>query len=90
MIDETFLQTVYGAPTTPNVSFEELALADTFNIGENFSEWAEKLKCIINVLDKELVNGLEQLWEKTRTELEKLADEWKKCSSASSPIEQFK
>jgi len=80
---------VSGAPSTPNVSFEELALSESFDFSGHLSEWGEKLRCIIDILDKELVDGLEDLWNKTKTDLDQLIDDWLKCSSNGTILDQI-
>lgn len=78
-----------GAPSTPNLSFQELALMESADWSGIVDDWADKIKCITHVLDDELVGNLTELLEQYRAELEKLAAEWNKCSSAGSVVEQL-
>lgn len=78
-----------AAPSTPNLSFEDLVVPDPMNIyGDN--DWAEKIKCIRDILDKEIGADLKDLWEQTKPQLDELLGEWKKCSEISSPIGQLR
>jgi len=80
---------VTAAPSTPNLSFEELALANSFGFDDQLRDYWLNIKCVREILEQETSPAVKQLWLEYKGKLAKLHEvEWTKCKGISNIAEQ--
>lgn len=84
-------QAVTGAPSTPNLSFEEFTLSNSFGFDDKLRDYWLNIKCVREVLAKEASPQVKTLWAEYKDKLVKLHEtEWTKCKGISNIAEQQK
>lgn len=82
---------VAGAPSTSNLSFEDLISSNPFNFGDQIRDHWVNVKCIREVLAQETSKEVKALWAQYHDKMVKLHDEeWTKCKGISQIAEQIK
>lgn len=80
-----------GAPSTPNVSFEEYVLSDALGFQETLREYWINLKCVRQVISEDASPEVKALWATYKAKLEELRDnDWARCKKIDNVGEQQK